>query len=132
MERVFLDANVLFSAAWRSDAGLHGLWSLTGVELITSEYARDEAFRNLENAARRDRLQKLLSSVRILGDVSPDLPLSVSLDVKDQPILRAAMQVGATHLLTGDRNHFGHLLGRTVSGVLILLPATYLRGRGSK
>jgi hypothetical protein len=43
MDRVFLDANVLFSAAYREGAGLLKLWKLGRAELITSEYAADEA-----------------------------------------------------------------------------------------
>ena len=41
MDRVFLDANVLFSAASTPDSGLRALWSLAGVELVTSEFALD-------------------------------------------------------------------------------------------
>ncbi len=47
---------------------------------------------------------------------------------KDVPVLAAAVRAEATHLLTGDLAHFGHLMGTTVDGVLILRPATYLAG----
>ena len=39
MDRVFLDANVLFSAAYRQDSSLLRLWELKDVELVTSAYA---------------------------------------------------------------------------------------------
>ena len=45
---------------------------------------------------------------------------------KDRPILLAAIQAQATHLLTGDKRHFGSLYGQSISGVLILRPADYL------
>ena len=42
-----MDANILFSAAYRSDAGLKRLWKLPGARLITSAYAVEEARRNM-------------------------------------------------------------------------------------
>lgn len=46
-DRLFLDANVLFSAAYREDAGVAFLWSLDDVVLSTSSYAIEEAERSL-------------------------------------------------------------------------------------
>ena len=129
MDRVFLDADILFSASWRADAGLLQLWTLRNMELITSEYACEEARRNLAGADQEERLRKLISSVVVVGDAPPDFPLHVDLDEKDRPILRAAVQAGATHLLTGDKSHFGSLYGKLVGGVLILLPGDYLLQR---
>jgi hypothetical protein len=53
MDRLFLDANVLSSAAYRSDAGLRRLWSLDNVELCTSGYALEEARVNLSEETQR-------------------------------------------------------------------------------
>lgn len=47
MTRVFLDANVLFSAAWRTGCGLTRLWHIESNRLVTSPYAANEAERNL-------------------------------------------------------------------------------------
>ena len=47
MDRVFLDANVLYSAGYKDTSALRKLWELTEVELLTSFYAVDEARRNL-------------------------------------------------------------------------------------
>src|SRR5918995_2862091 len=63
---IFLDANVLFSAAYRPDAGLRRLWTLPGAGLITSVYAAEEARRNLSNPGQRRDLEKLLSPVEIV------------------------------------------------------------------
>ena len=52
----------------------------------------------------------------------------VVLPPDDQVIFLAAMAARATHLLTGDRTHFGPYYGRTIAGVLILPPSVYLRG----
>jgi hypothetical protein len=45
--RVFLDANVLFLAAWRSDSGLTRLRQIASLHLVTLPCAADEAERNL-------------------------------------------------------------------------------------
>lgn len=127
MRRAFLDANVLFSAAWREEAGLARLWHLPDCRLLTSPYAAEEARRNLLDAGRQRRLEELLAGVTVVPDVvGGDLPNGVALPEKDRPILLAAMRAGATHLLTGDRQHFGPLYGRTVGGVTVLRPAEFL------
>lgn len=46
-DRVFLDANILVSAAWRPANGLLALWALTDARLLTSAYAILEADRNV-------------------------------------------------------------------------------------
>ncbi|MEX1246617.1 MAG: PIN domain-containing protein [Thermoanaerobaculia bacterium] len=130
MLRVFLDANVLFSAAYREGAGLLALWKRSDTQLLTSGYAAEEARRNLDTADRRLRLEGLLAALLIAAE-APQVPLprGVRLPEKDEPILRAAMAAGATHLLTGDLPDFGHLLGRRAGGVWIQTPGDFLRAR---
>ena len=129
MDRIFLDANVLFSAAYRPNAGLARLWQLDKVELVTSDYAAQEATVNLTEKDQRVRQTKLLEKVRMITAVAP-LPPGVQLPEKDQPILQAALQAQATHLLTGDKEHFGPYFGRNLGGVLVLPPAEYFERRG--
>lgn len=133
MDVVFLDANVLFSAAYRPKAGLRRLWDLEGVELVSSSYAVEEARRNLSEPAQRKRLERLLRSTRVVPETPETererLDLGVAgLPDMDLPILAAAVGARATRLLTGDITHFGPLLGRTIAGVRILTPAEFLRG----
>lgn len=59
MDRVFLDADVLFSATYRSDSGLLALWRRAGASLLTSAYAVDEARRNLSEEDQRQGLEAL-------------------------------------------------------------------------
>ena len=128
MDRIFLDANVLFSAAYRPDSGLERLWKLSDVELATSEYAAEEARVNLANDAQRHRLSGLLATTQVLPVIpTGTLPSEVDLPVKDRPILLSAMEARATHLLTGDKEHFGKYFGREICGVCILPPGDYLR-----
>jgi predicted nucleic acid-binding protein len=126
-DRVFLDANVLFSAAWRESSGLLRLWALPGVELVTSAYAAEEARVNLQEKAQRERLAELLGRLRVASSGLAELPAEVVLAEKDRPILAAAIAAGATHLQTGDVSHFGKLYGKTVMGVLVMRPAGYLQ-----
>lgn len=126
----FLDANVLFSAAWRADAGPARLWTLTNCELLSSRYACEEARRNLRTAEQQERLGRLVVRLRLVPDVvTGSLPAGIVLPDKDRPILLSAIHAQATHLLTGDRQHFGVLYGQSISGVTVLRPADFIVGR---
>ncbi|MCP5118434.1 MAG: PIN domain-containing protein [bacterium] len=129
MDRLFLDANVLFSAAYSASNRLTRLWSLKHTQLVTSGYASQEAIRNLPQAAQRRRLQQLLTKVEIVSE-APDfgLPRRISLPTEDTPVLQAALNAGSTHLLTGDKKHFGRYLGKEISGVQVVTPSQYLEG----
>lgn len=129
---IFLDANVLFSTAYRTDAGLRRLWRLLGARLITSVYAAEEARRNLSNPEQRRELEELLDYVEVVPTAaSTDHPLfwTIELPDKDRPVLLAAIGAGATHLLTGDFRHFGPYYGKRIEGVLVLPPGEYLSSR---
>lgn len=133
VDRVFLDANVLFSAAYVQGSGLRQLWQLADTELLTSAFALEEAERNLlayspEGLA---RLEQLAGELEVVAEVSQGghLPADVDLPDKDRPILAAAIAATCTHLLTGDARHFRALYTRRIEGVLVLTPAQYLRRR---
>jgi len=129
MDRVFLDADVLFSAAYRSDSGLLVLWRRADTTLLASSYAVDEARRNLSGDDRLRRLDALVRKCEIVPTpAAAALPDGLVLPPGDRLIFLAAMAAQATHLLTGDRAHFGPYYGRTMAGVLILLPSDYLHG----
>jgi predicted nucleic acid-binding protein len=134
VDRLFLDANVLYSATESSTSRFQIFWNINDVELITSVYALREARRNLDSDALRDKLTDLTKGLTIIEDIPAEssVALSLNLSEKDRPILLAAIQVKATHLLTGDKKHFGPYYGQTVEGVLILPPAEYLRTRSGR
>ena len=131
MDRLFLDANVLFSAAYREDAGVVRLWRLSDVVLVTSEYAIEEARRNLPDLAQTQRLERLLADVERTPATSldPSARQGVELREKDWPILGGAIVAGATHLITGDVRDFGGYFGQELFGITVLPPADYLRLR---
>ncbi len=131
MDRVFLDANVLFSAAYAPGSRFLQLWEQKGIRLLTSDYAVEEARRNLTGHDRLERLQGLIGATEIVSSrpehfLSPGRLSKVNLPEKDQPILAAAIAARATHLLTGDKRHFGRWIGKRLLGVLIQSPAQYL------
>jgi len=128
MGRLFLDANVLFSAAYKKDSALLQLWKLEDVTLVSSRYALEEARINLPEAAHA-RLDKLAARL-VLYEAGPaELVEDIILPGKDMPILSAAIIGKATHLITGDWKHFGKYFGKTLSGVLVLPPSVYLKKR---
>ena len=107
------------------------LWTLDNVVLVSSAYAIAEAERNLDEPEASARLYRLLQTFDIVNEAPADaaLPANVELPPKDMPILLAAIYSECTHLLTGDRKHFGHLFGRSIKRVHILTVRDYLSGR---
>lgn len=127
MDRLSLDANILFSAAYRPSAGLLRFWKLKNVTLCSSHYALEEARINLTEDAQRRRLARLARGVQLFEATPRQLPAEVSLPEKDGPILLAAMDARATHLITGDFRHFGPYFGKRIEGILVVSPAHYLK-----
>lgn len=131
VDRVFLDANILFSMAYGSP-GLRRLWELAKKKrclLFASNYVIEETRRNLLSTEQMSRLETCLAEVEIVRDVDPRIPCPIELPEKDRPVLLAAISVKANYLLTGDSIHFGKYFGQTVKGVKICLPRNYLRGQ---
>jgi predicted nucleic acid-binding protein len=130
--RVFLDANVLFSASNPGSA----FSRLVSVALehadavLTSDLACAEARRNL--ALKRPAwLATFAAMLEPLGpDGGPGLemvpsaffPLPVELADKDIPLLCAAIGARSDYFVTGDRKDFGHLLDLVVKGVTVITP----------
>ncbi len=128
-EILFLDANILFSAAYREDSGLLRLWKIKSVNLVSSAYAVEEARRNLDISFQKERLDKLLTRLaQILPyHVDIDLPRGVEIREKDKPILLSAISSKADFLITGDVRDFGKFYGQKIGGVIILPPSEYLK-----
>lgn len=127
MDRLFLDANVLFSAAYKIDARLLPLWKLRNVTLCSSRYALQEARINLADEDQRTRLTELSPSLQLFEAGQTSLPPRILLPGKDVPILLAAIEARATHLLTGDVRHFRAYFGKKIQGIAIMRPGEYLR-----
>jgi uncharacterized protein len=133
LDRLFLDANVLFSAAYSPSSPLLELWELAAVTLLSSQYAVTEAMVNLADARpdRLEQLQTLIGKIQLVNTPPNTQPRedTPGLPGKDLPIVWVAIEGKASHLLTVDKKHFGALYGKKVGGVMILNPSAYLRHR---
>jgi uncharacterized protein len=127
--RVFLDANVLFSACLRTRNRQYAFFELAGAgrcTLLTSTYALEEARRNLARKAPQaeDKPPALTSLLQQTADSPAEETLlwaeAQGLPAKDAPILATAVGARADLLVTGDRHHFGPLFGRVLRGVRVL------------
>ena len=125
--RVFLDANILFSAA-RTDGAVRKLiirLHESEHQLVADAHVWEEARRNLiaRYQSALPALDALTATLKIFplrgGDQGPErLPI----DAKHKPVLAAAISLRCQALITGDRTHFGHLFGTAVHGVTIHSP----------
>jgi uncharacterized protein len=129
VDRIFLDANILFSVAYGSP-GLDRLWYLAQKKrclLFASSYVVEEARRNLHDPDHLKKLEICVSEVHIVPEADPAMPCPIHLPEKDRPVLLAAISIKADYLITGDVVHFGKYFGQTVSGIEICRPRDYLR-----
>ncbi len=132
--RLFLDANVLFTAAYSPAGRARALFELARAnrcELLSSTHAIKEAVRNISSKAPAaiDDLADLFGTVTHINETDPRLVAwagGLGLPDNDAPILGAAAAAGADALVTGDRRHFGHLLGTSPGGVEIIQPSEAL------
>jgi len=134
IDRIFLDANVLFSIAYGSPGPArllefvrkkHGL-------LLASAYVVEEAKRNLLEPEQIGRLDACLSKLRLVPEVDPRTPCPIELPEKDRPVLLAAISAKANYLVTGDMLRFGKYFGQTIHGVNICRIRDYVADQEGK
>lgn len=119
--RVFLDANVLFSAS-NADSNIARLveWLSEKGTGVSSDLAIEETRRNL--ALKRPRWLGELERIQTRLEIVPSacFALPVAFDAKDAPLLCTAIAVKCDYFVTGDKRDFGHLDGRSVMGVDVI------------
>ncbi|TVP80432.1 putative toxin-antitoxin system toxin component, PIN family [Thioalkalivibrio sp.] len=126
--RLFLDANILFSAAWKEGSDALLLFELAQAghcKLTTSGLALEEARRNIarkrpERQFALERLVKLMSLGREPAQEHLAIARTHGLPDKDIPVLAAAIAQRADLLVTGDRRDFGHLYGSNPGEVEVI------------
>ena len=130
--RLFLDANVLFTATHNPDgkaAFILSLGSKGAWKIFSSTFAAEEARRNLsvKYPSAETKFNKLVASITIVPEHAA-APYPAELNEKDRPIFQAAYACHATHLITGDIAHFGALMNKPgdTFGIIILPPAAFL------
>ncbi len=128
--RIFLDANILFSAAKSAGAVRSFLAQLSasGHTLVANAYVVGEAQRNIETKFPEavEDLEGLLAGWEIFTEVCAPMADDIVPDLteKDRPVLAAAIQHRFHVLMTGDKTHFGPLYGQRIEGVIIHSPAS--------
>jgi predicted nucleic acid-binding protein len=133
MIRIFLDSNVLFTAAHNPDgkaAFLIQLGATNAFKLFTSAYAREEAARNssAKYPVSLTGFKQLLECITVVPVTNPPADYPEILPAKDAPIFAAAVYCRATHLLTGDIKHFGLLMNQPglCGGMIVQTVAEFL------
>ena len=132
--RLFLDANVLFTAAHNPGGRSAAIFQLARAGLctvVTSPHALEEARRNLrlKHPSAASALEELVAATSIGPEALSEgvgWAVDQGLPLKDAPILAAAAHAGCDVLVTGDRTHFGSLYGKKLRGVEVLPPAEAL------
>jgi uncharacterized protein len=116
--KVFLDSNVLFSAALGSEP-FQVLWEIAHagkVDLVTSAYCHTEALDNLQHK-RPDAVERYGKLMAIVTEVPEDSTKLMwareFVPDKDAPVLAAAVASDAAVLVTGDLKHFTSLMERS-------------------
>jgi predicted nucleic acid-binding protein len=123
--RVFLDANALFTAAYNPLGLARLLFDFqrrNAVFLLTSPLAIEEAKINLR-IKKPAALEEFGKPHSFLDVVKAPAHFSVTLELppKDLSIFVAAVAAKATHLLSGDKKHFGRYFNKPLQilGVVI-------------
>lgn len=119
--RIFLDANVLFSASNRgSNIARLVDQAVRDHVVLTCELAREEARKNilLKRPQWSDAFDELQHIIECIPTALFELP--VDLNEKDRPILCSAIQSACELLATGDKRDFGHLFEKTIGGVVVV------------
>lgn len=126
--KVFLGANVLFSASLSAQGTAQALLVVarsTGALCVTSDHAFAEAQRNLKAKAAHalptfDLVAQIVMRVPEPAAAYVEAAQTARVVAKDAPVLGAALQCRADVFVTGDVQHFGHLFGKRIEGVLVL------------
>ena len=130
--KLYLDANVIFSAVHREEGRAQDLVALARgghCDLLTSTHALEEARRNLQlkSSGFERRLMQALVQVTVVVEAPAalvDWARELGLPLTDAPILAAAVHANADLLVTGDTRDFGHLFGTTLRGTRVVTPAS--------
>lgn len=126
--KVFLDANVIFSASLSAQGVAQALLvaaQAAQAQCVCSDYAWGEALRNLAAKApqalpRLALIEAVVVRVPEPAAVHVEAAARAGIVAKDAPVFAAALQCRADLFVTGDARHFAHLFGQRIEGVLVL------------
>ena len=133
--RIFIDANVLFSACHSLKGRSLALFRLaeTGrFTLCASSHVIEEARRNVatKSHGQLGELERLVGQLEHIAEAPAKLvkwAAEHDLGANDAPVLAAAVVSRADFLVTGDRTHFDGIYGRKLGGVTVVSLCEALR-----
>ncbi len=136
VKRLFLDANILFTAAYNPKglaAALIKKASSLRLEIYASEYALEEAHYNLalkfpEALPEFEEIKNQIQVISVYVDLNFN-PLNLPFD--DLPIFQGALKCRAQYLLTGDKKAFGKWMNKAkqTEGICILTVRDFVDSR---
>lgn len=131
--RVFLDSNVLFSAAYSEKEKSRSyiffeLRDLNIIEIYISNLVKFESVHNIKikKPEKSGFLNELLSKVNILEDIYIYYDDIKSLPENDRIILSSAVYNDMDFFITGNTKDFLHFYNKKLSNTLILTPKSFL------
>ncbi len=133
--KVYLDSNVLFSAAYSGSGKsksflLYELQELGFIKVFISKLVCDEAVINIKSKKieQLSFLNYLINRSTILPDTIRELKndLIALLPLNDRIILSTAISYGMDYFLTGNTKDFKHLYFMKIDKTLILKPADFI------
>jgi uncharacterized protein len=126
---IFLDANILFSAAWHRGA-VHALLRMLLRDrhtLIVDRVVIEEARRNLEvhRPGSINVLEALCKKLIVMDSYTRHTKeiTDLALPQGDAHVVACAINAECDILMTGDKRHFGSHYRKRIHGVLVLPPA---------
>ena len=139
MDKLFLDANILFTATYSNTGASWAIFELAKkkkLKIVSSLYAVTEAQKNIITKAGEGFLVTFFKLVSILSTVDKSMPsaaevlkFSEFIIAKDVPILASSFEQKVNFLITLDQKDFRNEKIKNLKlPFVILSPGEYLRG----
>lgn len=118
---------VVIPAEFREEGLLLRPATVLPLETYSRERKAEFLLTNATDEEDYRRAREAVVEMELVAEAPSDLlPDDLDLPEKDRPIVGAAIQAEATHLVTGDLSRFGPYLGRNVAGIRFVRPAELL------
>lgn len=138
MDKLFLDANILFTATYSSSGASRVIFELAErkkVVIFSSKYAIKEAQVNILNKIGENHFPLFYKLISILHGVDKKVPLESEMEKyktiivkKDIPILLSALELKVDYLITLDKRDFKNDKIKSANfPFAILQPGEYLK-----
>lgn len=131
MIKIFLDSNILFSIVYSGNktklSDLFLLQDFNKVEIYISNLVKIEMIKNVEIKIpdKIEKLNKLLSKVKILDDVLLKYSEIQNIPTNDRIILSTAIYNKIEYFITGNTNDFNEFYFKKLGSTTVLKPVDF-------